>query len=81
VEKIGFLVFGVVVMEWVLLFAVRGISTSGRRIRRQRVTVFEGHRLPSTGSRWDIRWVRGGGKSNFCVFSLAIMESGFEACG
>jgi hypothetical protein len=43
--------------------------------------VFEGHRLPSTGSRWDIRWVSGRGKSNFFVFSLAVMERGFEACG
>jgi hypothetical protein len=36
--------------------------------------VFERHRLPSTGSRWDIRWVSGRGKTSFCVFSLAIME-------
>jgi hypothetical protein len=37
----------------VLRLAVRGNSISGRVVRRQRVPVFEGHRLPSTASRWD----------------------------
>jgi hypothetical protein len=41
----------------VLTIAVRGNTISGMVVRRQRVPVFEGHRLPSTGSRWDIRWV------------------------
>jgi hypothetical protein len=40
-----------------------GNSTCGRIAGRQRVSVFEGHRLHSTGSRWDIRWVSSGGKS------------------
>jgi hypothetical protein len=35
----------------VLRLAVRGNSISGRIVRRQRVPVFEGHRLPSTASR------------------------------
>jgi hypothetical protein len=35
----------------VLRLAVRGNSISGRVVRRQRVPVFEGHRLPSTASR------------------------------
>jgi hypothetical protein len=38
----------------VLRLAVSRNSISGRVVRRQRVPVFEGHRLPSTGSRWDI---------------------------
>jgi hypothetical protein len=41
----------------VLNLADRVNSCSGRVARRQRVPVFEGHRLPSTGSRWDKRWV------------------------
>jgi hypothetical protein len=51
-----------------LRLAVRGNSISGRVVRRQRVTVFDMHRLPSTGSRWDIRWVSGGGKTRFFVY-------------
>jgi hypothetical protein len=35
----------------VLRLAVRGNSISGRVVRRYRVPLFEGHRLPSTGSR------------------------------
>jgi hypothetical protein len=63
-----FCVFSVAVMESVLRLAVRGNSISGRVVRRQRVPVFEGHRLPSTGSRWDIRWVSGRGKTWFlCI--------------
>jgi hypothetical protein len=41
----------------VLMIAVRGNSISDRVVRRQMVPVFEGHRLPSTASRWDKRWV------------------------
>jgi hypothetical protein len=41
--------------------------------------------MPLTGSRWDIRWVSGGGKTpTFCVFpvfSVAIMEKCCDACG
>jgi hypothetical protein len=51
-----------------LRLAVRGNSISGQVVRRQRVPVFEEPRLPSTGSRWDIRWVSGGGKTRFFVF-------------
>jgi hypothetical protein len=35
----------------VLRLAVLGNSISDGVVRRQRVRVFEGHRLPSTGSR------------------------------
>jgi hypothetical protein len=38
-----------------LTLAVRGNTISGRVVRRQRVVVFERHRMPSTRSRWDIR--------------------------
>jgi hypothetical protein len=41
----------------VLRLAVRGNSIFGRVVRRQRVSVFDGHRLPSTGSRRDMRQV------------------------
>jgi hypothetical protein len=46
-----------------LTLEVRGNPYSLFVFRRQRVAVFEEHRLPSTGSRWDIRWVSGRGKS------------------
>jgi hypothetical protein len=39
----------------VLRRAVRGISISDGVVRRQRVPVFEGHRLPSTASQRDVR--------------------------
>jgi hypothetical protein len=38
----------------VFSLGVRGNTISGRVVRRQRVAVFQGHRLPSTGSRLDI---------------------------
>jgi hypothetical protein len=50
----------------VLRLAVRGNSISDRVVRRQRVSVFEGHRLPSTGMRWAERWVSCRGMT--CVF-------------
>jgi hypothetical protein len=50
-----FCVFSVAVMEKCFEACGKGSSISGRVDRRQRVTVFEGHRLPSTASRWDIR--------------------------
>jgi hypothetical protein len=50
----------------VLRLAVRGNSISDRVVRRQRVPVFEGHRLPSTGSRRDIRQVSCRGIT--CIF-------------
>jgi hypothetical protein len=37
----------------VVRLAVRG---NGRVVRRQRVSVFERHRLPSPRSRCDVRW-------------------------
>jgi hypothetical protein len=51
-----FPVFSVTVMESVVTLAVTGSSISSRVFRRCRMTVFQGHRLALTGSRWDIRW-------------------------
>jgi hypothetical protein len=51
-----------------LRLAVRGNSLFGRVVRRQRVPVFDKHRLPLTGIRWDIRWVSGDGKLRFFVY-------------
>jgi hypothetical protein len=61
-----------VYLDWrlwkgVLRLAVKENSICGRVVRRQRVPVFEGHRLPSTGSRWDIRWVSGRGIAWFLL--------------
>jgi hypothetical protein len=65
--------------------AVTGNTISGRVVRRQGVPVFEEHRLPLTGSRWDIRWLSGRGKTPtlcvFPVFSVAVMEKCCDACG
>jgi hypothetical protein len=68
-EKRGFFVY-LACRLWksVLRLAVRGNSISGRVVRRQRVPVFDKHRLPSTGSRWDIRWVSGDGKTRRFVY-------------
>jgi hypothetical protein len=51
-----------------LWLAVRRNSISGRVDRRQRVPVFEGHRLPSTASRRDKRWVNGRGRTPIFVY-------------
>jgi hypothetical protein len=52
----------------VLKLAVRGSDISGRFVQRQRVSIFERHRLPSTGSRYDIQWVSGGGETCYLLF-------------
>jgi hypothetical protein len=61
-----------------VMLAVTGNTKSGRAFRRQRLPVFEGYRLPLTGSRWDIRWLIGRRtKPTFCVFSVfgvAVVE-------
>jgi hypothetical protein len=64
--------------------AVTVNTFSGQVCRRQRVPVLQGHRLPLTGSRWDIRWLIGRGmKPTSCVLpvlGLAVMEKSCEAC-
>jgi hypothetical protein len=80
-EYVVFLLAAWRLWKSVLRVAVRGNSISGRVVRRQRVPVFEGQRLPSTGSRWDIRWVSGRENLDFPGFSVAVMSKCFEACG
>jgi hypothetical protein len=62
--------------------AVTGNTISGRVFRPQRVPEFHWHRLPLTGSRWDIRWLIGRRtKPTFCVFyvfSVAVMAKGCD---
>jgi hypothetical protein len=56
---------------------VTGNTISGQVSLFQRVPEFERHRMPLTGSRWDIRWLIGRRtKPTFCVFavlSVAVM--------
>jgi hypothetical protein len=69
----------------VVTLAVKGNTISGRFFGSQRVPEFKRHRLPLTGSRWDIRWLIGRRtKPTFCVFSVlsvAVMEKCCDACG
>jgi hypothetical protein len=57
----------------------------GRVVWRHRMRVFPQHRLSLTGSRWDIRWLSGRGKTPtlcvFPIFSATIMEKCGDACG
>jgi hypothetical protein len=63
--------------------SVKGNTISGRFFLFQRVPEFQRHRLPLTGSRWDIRWLIGRRtKPTFCVFpvfSVAVMGRGCDA--
>jgi hypothetical protein len=65
--------------------AVTGNTTSGQVIWLQRMQLIQRHRMPLTGSRWNIRWVIGRRTNpTFCVFpvfSKAVMEKCFDACG
>jgi hypothetical protein len=65
--------------------AVTGNTIYGRFLFSQRVPEIERHRLPLTGSRWDIRWLIGRRtKPTFCVCSVlnvAVMEKCCDACG
>jgi hypothetical protein len=60
-------------------------TTFDRIFQRHRVSVFLGHRLPLTGSRWDLPWLIGRGlKPTSCVLpvlGLAVMEKSCDACG
>jgi hypothetical protein len=62
----------------VVTVAVTGSTISCRVGWRQMVLMSREHRLPLTGSRWDIRWLSGRGKTPtlcvFPVFSAAAME-------
>jgi hypothetical protein len=69
----------------VFSLAVTGITISSRVFRRDKVTVFQRHRLLIAGNRRDIRFVSYSGKTpTFCVFpvfSVAVMEKCCDACG
>jgi hypothetical protein len=69
----------------VVTLAVTGNSIYGRVFRRCRVTVFQRHRMPLTGCRWDIRLVSYSEETpTFCVFpvmSVSVMEKCCDACG
>jgi hypothetical protein len=77
------------IWQSVLRLAVRGKSISGRVVQRQRVPVFEEHRLPSTASRRDIRQVSCRGIT--CIFVylawrlwqnvLRLLVRGNSICG
>jgi hypothetical protein len=64
--------------------AVMVDTNSDGVLRRQRMPVFEWHRLSLTGCRLDIGRLSGRGKTpTFCVFpvfSVAVMEKCCEAC-
>jgi hypothetical protein len=53
--------------------------------QRNKVSMFQQHRLLFAGSRCDIRWLSGRGKTPtlcvFPVFSVAVMEKCCDACG
>jgi hypothetical protein len=67
----------------VVTLAVKRNTISGRFYLIRKVPEFERHRLPLTGSRWDIRWLIGRRtKPTFClfpVFSVAVMEKCCDA--
>jgi hypothetical protein len=67
----------------VVTLAVTGNTIYGRFHFFQRVPEFKRHRMPLTGSRWDIRWLIGRRtKPTFCVFpvfSVAVMEKCCDA--
>jgi hypothetical protein len=69
----------------VVTLAVTEITKSGEVFLCRRVPVFKRHRLPLTGSQWDIRWLIGRRmKPTFCVFSVfgaAVTEKCCDACG
>jgi hypothetical protein len=47
---------------------VRQNTISGRVVRRQMVAVFEGYRLPSSGSQWNKLWMSRRGKTWIFVY-------------
>jgi hypothetical protein len=79
-----FAVFSVAVMEKCCDACRDGEYYFRSVYRSQRVPEFKWHRLPLTGSRWDIRWLIGRQtKPTFCVipiFSVAVMDRGCDAC-
>jgi hypothetical protein len=64
-------------LKSVVTLAVTGNTISGQAVRRHRMRVSPYRRSSLTGSRWDIRWLSGRGKTPtlcvFRVFSVAVM--------
>jgi hypothetical protein len=64
--------------------AVTGDRFSGRVLRRRSIPAFQGHRLPLTASRWDIRLLIGRRTkltlSVFPVLIVTAMEKNCDAC-
>jgi hypothetical protein len=64
---------------------VTGTTISCRVVWRRIMPVFHWLSMPSTGSRWDIRWLSGRGKTpTFCgfpVITVAFMEKCCDARG
>jgi hypothetical protein len=48
-------------------------TSSGRVVRRQRVYVFEEHRLALTGSRWNLRLPSGHYCDVFCSWNTSYL--------
>jgi hypothetical protein len=67
-----FPVFSVAVMEKCCDACGDGEYYFRSGFRRQRVPVFQRHRLPLTGSRWDIRWLIGRGTKPNSVYFLYL---------
>jgi hypothetical protein len=68
-----FRAFSVAVMEECCNVCGDGYTFSGRVVWRERLQVSREHRLFSIGSRWDIRWLSGHGKTpTLCVFRVFI---------
>jgi hypothetical protein len=84
-DFVCFSLFSVAVMGKCCNVCGDGYTISSRVVWRQRLQVSREHRLFSIGSRWDIRWVSGCGKSPtlcvFPVFNVAVMENCCDACG
>jgi hypothetical protein len=83
--SVYFLYFAWRLWKSVVTLAVTKKTISGQVSRRQRVSVLQTHRLSLTGRPWVIRWLIGREtKAIFCVFpefSVAVMETCFDACG
>jgi hypothetical protein len=64
---------------------VTRINISCRVVRHMNILVSREHRLSLTGSRWDIRWLSGRGRTlTLCVFpviTVAVMEKCCDARG
>jgi hypothetical protein len=61
--SVYFLSFAWRLWKSVVTLAVTENTISSRVVWHQIVSVYRRHRMSLTGSRWDIRWVSGRGKT------------------